>query len=120
MEANYFVALPLFVVILIAATTEALMLVNDKNEGWIVICNCDEGRVHYHTSSYLGGTADCEDCGGMGYTYATPSDFEDELVVTIDGVTGYAAHCDGVVILFDGEGDSLGEFDINDIERLAS
>ncbi len=95
------------------------MLINHKSEGWIVLCDCDEGRVHYHTSSYLGGSRDCDDCGGMGFNYAEPADFEDQLVVTIDGVTGYAMPCDNVIILFDGEGDSLGEFDIGDIDRLA-
>lgn len=95
------------------------MLINHKSEGWIVLCDCDEGQVHYHTDSYLGGSRQCEDCGGMGFNYAVPADFEDQLVVTNGGATGYAAFCDDCIILFDGEGDSLGEFSMEDIARLA-
>lgn len=95
------------------------MLYNDKIEGWIVLCNCNAGQVDFHTSSYLGGSRECEDCGGMGFNYAMPEDFEDELVITYDGLTGYAAHCEDCIILYDEEGESMGEFEVSDIASLA-
>ena len=96
-----------------------MTLIHDKHNGWQKLCNdCNEGRVEFHTTSYFGGSRDCDECDGAGGWDADLDDFDSEVVRLKDGAVGMIVCIGTNVWLIDADDNEHDAPDVDDIAAV--